>query len=42
MGKLGCVKATTKQKWGERVRAWRASGQDASAFAAGKGFEAST
>jgi hypothetical protein len=36
------VKATTKQKWAERVRAWRASGQDASAFASGKGYEAST
>jgi hypothetical protein len=36
------VKATTKQKWAERVGAWRVSGQDASAFAAGKGYEAST
>jgi hypothetical protein len=36
------VKATTKQKWAERVRAWRASGQEASAFAAGKGYAAST
>jgi hypothetical protein len=42
VGKLACVKATTKEKWTERVRAWRASGQDASAFAAGKEFEAST
>jgi hypothetical protein len=40
--KLGSVKATTKQKWAERVQAWRASGQEASAFAADKGFEAST
>jgi hypothetical protein len=36
------VKATTKQKWAERVRAWRASGQEAGAFAAGKGFAGST
>jgi hypothetical protein len=36
------VKATTKQKWEARVRAWRTSGQDASSFAAGKGYEAST
>jgi hypothetical protein len=36
------VKTTTKQKWAERVHAWRASGQEASVFAAGKGFEAST
>ncbi len=36
------MKATTKQKWAERVRAWRASGQEASAFAAGKGYAAST
>lgn len=36
------MKATTKQKWLERVRDWRASGQEASAFAAGKGYEAST
>jgi hypothetical protein len=36
------VKASTKEKWSERVRAWRASGQEASAFAAGKGYEAST
>lgn len=36
------MKATTRQKWAERVRAWRASGQEAGAFAAGKGFEAST
>ncbi len=36
------MKATTRQKWVERVRAWRASGEEASAFAAGKGFEAST
>lgn len=42
MGKLAGVKATTKQKWAERVRAWRASSQDASAFSAGKGYEAST
>jgi hypothetical protein len=36
------VKTATKQKWAERVRAWRASGQEASTFTAGKGFEAST
>ncbi len=42
MGKLAGVKATTKQKWEARVQAWRASGQDASAFVVGKGFEAST
>jgi hypothetical protein len=36
------VKATTRQKWVERVRAWHASGQDAGAFAAGKGYEPST
>lgn len=36
------MKATTKQKWEERVGAWRASGQQASEFAAGKGYEAST
>ena len=40
--KLACVKATTRHKWAERVRAWRTSGQEASEFAAGKGFEAST
>ena len=40
--KLACVKATTRQKWAARVRAWRGSGQDAAGFAAGKGFEAST
>jgi len=28
--------------WNERVRAWRASGQAAPEFAAGRGFEAST
>ncbi len=36
------MKATTRQKWAERVGAWRASGQGASAFSAGKGYEAST
>jgi hypothetical protein len=36
------VKATTRQKWAEHVRAWRASGEEAAAFAAGKGFQAST
>ncbi len=41
-GKLAGVKATTRQKWAARVRAWRASGQAATEFAAGKGFEAST
>jgi hypothetical protein len=28
--------------WAERIRAWRASGQAASEFAAGKGYEPST
>ncbi len=41
-GNLSGVKATTRQKWAERVRAWRASGEEAGAFAAGKGYEAST
>ena len=36
------MKAATKQQWAERVRAWRASGEEASAFAAGRGYEAST
>jgi hypothetical protein len=42
VGKLACVKTTTSQKWAERVRAWHASGQAASAFAAGQGYEPST
>lgn len=33
---------STEQLWTERVRAWRASGLDAHAFAAGKGFAGST
>ncbi len=40
--KLAGVKTTTRQKWAARVREWRASGQAATAFAAGKGFEAAT
>ena len=32
----------TERKWVERIRAWRASGQAASEFAQGRGFEAST
>jgi hypothetical protein len=32
----------TEQLWTERVRAWRASGLDAHAFAAGKGFAGTT
>jgi hypothetical protein len=40
--KIAGVKTTTRQKWAARVRAWRASGQAATAFAAGRGFEAST
>lgn len=28
----------TREVWAERVRAWRASGLDAEAFAAGKGY----
>ena len=37
-----CVKMATERKWAERVRAWRASGQDAGAFVEGKGYAAST
>ena len=33
---------STEQLWTERVRAWRASGLDAHAFTAGKGFAGST
>jgi hypothetical protein len=33
---------TTEKEWGERVRAWRASGQDAATFAASLGYAAST
>jgi hypothetical protein len=36
------VKATTNQKWAERVGAWRSSGLSASEFAAGQGYEASS
>ena len=32
----------TRAKWAERVAAWRASGETAPAFCAGKGFEPST
>jgi len=32
----------TETKWAERVRGWRASGQTASDFARGRGFESST
>jgi hypothetical protein len=32
----------TEAKWAERVRGWRASGQDATVFAEGRGFKAST
>jgi hypothetical protein len=31
---------TTAREWAERVRAWREGGQDAAAFAAGKGYSA--
>jgi hypothetical protein len=33
---------TTAEQWQERVDAWRASGQTADAFAAGKGFTGKT
>lgn len=33
---------TTRQKWRDRVREWRASGRTAAEFAEGKGYEAST
>ena len=36
------VLASTAALWSERVRAWRASGETASAYADGKGFAAST
>lgn len=32
----------TQTKWSERVEQWRASGQKATEFAAGRGFQAST
>lgn len=32
------MKASTRAKWTERVRAWRASGQSAQAFSAGREF----
>jgi hypothetical protein len=32
----------TEAKWAERVRGWRASGQDATVFAEARGFKAST
>jgi hypothetical protein len=34
--------ASTAATWSERVRAWRASGETAAAFAEGKGFAGST
>jgi len=39
--KLGGMRSTAKQ-WAERVRAWRESGQTATAFAAGKDFTEGT
>jgi len=33
---------TTTKLWSERVTAWRASGETASAFASGRGYSAST
>jgi hypothetical protein len=32
----------TQEKWVERIREWRASGQTAREYAQGRGFEAST
>lgn len=32
----------TREKWAERVREWRASGQSAGEFTAGKGYAASS
>jgi hypothetical protein len=32
----------TETRWAQRVREWRASGQSASEFSRGRGFEAST
>ena len=39
---LAMASKATEELWAERVRAWRASGLDAHAFAAGKGFAGST
>jgi hypothetical protein len=40
--KLSVMKTATERKWAERVRAWRASGQGAEAFAEGKGYAGAT
>jgi len=34
--------ATTEERWSQRVRTWRASGETADAFAHGKGYAGST
>jgi len=39
---LASMRTATEAKWVQRVSAWRASGQEAGVFVAGKGYEAST